>query len=64
MANLLELSPFAVVIIITGMAAWTELWGIPRAFPTVPSTAIMTIVASRIQGMRSVVVPPSRSGRL
>jgi predicted PurR-regulated permease PerM len=64
MANLLELSPFAVVIIITGMAAWTELWGMPRAFLTVPSTAIMTIVASRIQGTRPVAALPSKSGRI
>ena len=66
MANLLKLSPFAVifVIIITGMTAWSEHWGRPGAFLMAPSTFIMTIVASEVQGMRSVAVPPSKSGRI
>ena len=63
MANLLKFSPFAVIIII-GMAAWPELWGMPGALLAAPSTAIMTIVASEFQGERSVAVLSSKSGRI
>jgi AI-2 transport protein TqsA len=61
MGNSLNLSPFAVLI---SLAAWSQLWGIYRAFLALPITAIMTIVFSEFRGTRPIAVLLSQSGRI
>ena len=62
MDNLLNLSPFAVIIF--RLAAWSQLWGIPGDFRAAPSTAIMTVVASEYQGTRTIAVPSFKNRRI
>jgi predicted PurR-regulated permease PerM len=61
MGNSLNLSPFAILI---SLAVWSELWGVPGAFLSVPITAILTIVLSEFPGTRPIAVLLSKGGKV
>ena len=61
MGSSLNLSPFAILV---SLAVWSELWGIPGAFMSVPITAIMVIVMSQFAGTRPLAVLLSKNGTL
>jgi AI-2 transport protein TqsA len=61
MGNSLNLSPFAILI---SLAVWSELWGVPGAFLSVPITAILTIVLSEFSGTRPIAVLLSKGGKV
>jgi predicted PurR-regulated permease PerM len=43
---------------------WSELWGVPGAFLSVPITAILTIVLSEFPGTRPIAVLLSKGGKV
>jgi predicted PurR-regulated permease PerM len=61
MGNSLNLSPFAILV---SLAVWSELWGVPGAFLSVPITAILAIVFSEFPGTRPIAVLLSRGGKV
>ena len=59
MGNSLNLSPFVILVSLTG---WSALWGIPGAFLAVPMTAVMVMIFAEFPGTRPFAVLLSRKG--
>ncbi|WP_306118304.1 MULTISPECIES: AI-2E family transporter [unclassified Roseitalea] len=61
MGRSLNLSPFIILVSLTG---WGALWGIAGALLSVPLMAIMVIILSEFDGTRPIAVLLSRNGRI
>lgn len=61
MGNNLNLSP---IFIISSLAMWGMVWGIPGMFLAVPILAIITIILSQFPNTRSIAILLSKTGVL
>lgn len=59
MGNNLNLSP---IVIITNLAVWGMLWGVPGMFLAIPILAIVTITLSQFDRTRALAVLLSKTG--
>lgn len=61
MGNNLNLSP---IFIITSLALWAMIWGIPGIFLAIPILAVITIVLSEFETTRPLAILLSKTGRI
>lgn len=61
MGNNLNLSP---IFIITSLALWALIWGIPGIFLAIPILAVITIVLSEFDATRPLAILLSKTGRI
>ncbi|MDY0009873.1 MAG: AI-2E family transporter [Bdellovibrionales bacterium] len=61
MGNNLNLSP---IFIITNLAMWAMIWGVPGMFLAIPILAVFSIVLEQFKGTRPIAVLLSKTGEL